>query len=223
MKYYLVLFLISFFIPFTNAFAQQTVQSKPVQTKVGNPAGNPSSGNLSSILDWDEKIVNSLQPGIWGYLNKLATNITNGSYTTNTWAGADTGSVYWCTYSVIDSYNLAGISGLSKSQHAAVVIMRQFWKSAQAASLGYKYLDYPSNHQTLQEVQPGYAMFMESVPDQHTGNEHVAIVKAISINDRGDGTIETYESNSSSKSHTYIVDGWNIPKTVYPVRGFGGV
>ncbi len=214
----------------------QIRKSNTVVTQVGNPTApkptpevSPSpltspknNGDLASILEWDEKIVDSLNAGIWGYLNKLLAEITNGSYTTGTWAGTNEGSVYWCTYSVIDSYNLAGFSGLSKNQHAAVVNMAIFWKNQAAASQGYTYINYIGDKTTLQSVKPGYSIFMENTPDVHTGNEHVGIIKDISTDNLGNGTITTYESNSTKPTRTYNVVEWHIQNTVFPVIGFGG-
>lgn len=181
----------------------------------------PPGPVLSTILAWDQKIVDGLEAGIWGLFNKLATAITNGTYSTGIWYGADEPTVYWCTYSIIDSYNLAGISGLSKGAHAAVITMRQFW--SQSSGLGYKYLDYRTDNTLLKSAQPGYAIFMEAVPGSYTGHEHVALMKIISFDDRGNGVIETNDSNSGQKSNRYPVVGWSITNTPYTVTGFGGI
>lgn len=203
------------------AFAQS--QSDTVKTCVGDcpkDATGGTGGELSSIVDWDTKIVDGLKPALWGYLNNLSTAITNGSYSTGTWSGANSGTVYWCTYSIVDSYNLAGITGLTKAAHGAVVTMRQFWKGA--ASSGYIYVDYEGNKQSITSVKPGYAMFMESVAGTMTGNEHVNMVKEIQIDERGNGKLISQDSNSSAKSHTFPIDSYSVKGVPYPVRGFGG-
>lgn len=198
-----------------------STESNTVTTRVGEPPiSSEGSATLLSIFEWDTKIVNSLERGIWNYINRLVTAFTNGSYSTGTWAGANEGSVYWCTYSIVDSYNLAGVSGLSKGQHAAVVNMRNFWKKAPSP---YVYIDYPGSSTDLPLVKQGYAIFLEKVPGQYTGSEHVAMIKTVSVDARGNGYIETQDSNSSTALHKYPVDSWAIQGTHYPVRGFGGL
>ncbi len=222
------------FVP-AGVFAQQSVTSNPVVTRVGEapedqrPLASPSpvastqpGGPVEVILDWASQITNSLARGIWGYLNRFVNALSNGSYSTGTWAGANEGSVYWCTYLIIDSYNLAGYGGLTKSAHAAVVNMRRWWKTTGASS-GYVYVDYENNKQSVANVQPGYAMFMESSAGTHTGREHVNMVKEINIDANGNGKIVTIDSNSSSISHSYPVADFQVKNTPYPVRGFGGI
>lgn len=199
-------------------------ESNLVTTRVGNAPVSSSSAstNLAAVLDWDTKIVDSLQSGIWGYINRLVTAITNGSYSTGTWSGSSDSTVYWCTYSIIDAYNLAGVEGLSKSKHAAVVNMRRFWMNAPKDT--YDYAPYDSDNSTLASVKPGYAIFMERYPGVFSQNEHVSMVKEISLNQRGDGYIISQDSNSSSKTHKFSISGWSvISGATYPVRGFGGL
>lgn len=217
---YLTVFVSLFCLVPQTAFALET-ESNTVTTKVGEPPiSSEGSATLLSIFEWDTKIVNALLPGLWNYINRLVTAFTNGSYSTGTWAGANEGSVYWCTYSIVDSYNLAGVSGLSKSNHAAVVNMRNFWKKAPSP---YIYIDYPGSSTDLPLVKQGYAIFLEKVPGQYTGSEHVAMIKTVSVDARGNGYIETQDSNSSTALHKYPVDEWKIQGTHYPVRGFGGL
>lgn len=217
-SFFILFTLIFFFFSFP-VFAYET--EAIIKTTVGSPkAFLTTSGILRSAIDWDTQIVQALQPGLWGYINKLVSGISNGSYSTGSWNGTNEATVYWCTYSIIDSYNLAGVGGLSKASHAAVVNMRNYWKNAPA---GYKYIDYPGSSKELASLQPGYAMFMELVPGQYTGNEHVAMIKSVSVDARGNGSIQTQDSNSSVPIHTYPVDNWTIQGTNYPVRGFGGV
>lgn len=183
--------------------------------------GIPPGPALSTILAWDQRIVDSLSVGLEGRFNALLTAISNNNYSTGTWAGANEGSVYWCTYSIIDAYNLAGVPGLSKGAHAAVIVMRRFW--SQSSEQGYKFLDYQNDNTLLKVVQPGYAIFMELVPGFYTGREHVALIKTISLDARGNGTIETNDSNSGQQSNLYRVIGWNITNTPYTVTGLGGI
>lgn len=199
-------------------------------TKVGSPVGpSPcqtvitiSSEALGDVLNWASQITNSLARALWGFLNNLATAITNGSYSTKTWSGASEGAVYWCTYLIIDSYNLAGHQGLSKANHAAVIYMRKWWYTT-GAGQGYVYIDYPSNNQLLQNVKPGYAMFMEQEAGVFKQREHVNMIKSITVDSRGNGEIITLDSNTPIISHKYSIVEWSIKGIPYPVRGFGGM
>lgn len=194
----------------------------------GSTPPGSSSSTLQKILDWDERIVNALLPGYnWGAsgnrYNKLIDNITNAGFSTGTWPSTGEGNLYWCTYSVADAYNLAGINGVNKTAHAAVVTMRNFWRSTGTAQYNYDYIDYPNDNSRITLVEPGYAMFMEKNAGVFTGSEHVAMVRIVSLDSRGNGYLETNDSNSLSKTHRYPVTGWQVKNTPYPVRGFGGL
>lgn len=197
--------------------------------KVGNPTTpNPclsmgvGGGALGDILNWAEQITSRLTRGSWGYLNQIAQAVTNGTYSTKTCPPDCISNVYWCTYLIIDTYNLAGHQGLARNAHAAVVNMRRWWYT-EGVKQGYKYIDYPANIQSLTEVKPGYAMMMERVAGTHTGSEHVNMVRSLDLDARGNGTLTTYDSNSSVISHTHPVREYQILNTPYPVRGFGGI
>ncbi len=198
--------------------------SNRVTTRVGNPVGpGPDSGGPGGVLEWNRKINAELQPGVWGFYNRMVSTVTNGSYAAikrqgNEVSTGDNG-LYWCTNSIIDAYNLSGRSGLGFN-HQAVVSMRSYWKTAP----GYDYVEYDTadRKQALLRVKPGYAIFFESVAGAHTGKEHVAMVSAVNINNNGDGYIETIDSNSTHRGHRYMVSSWNIQGTAYPTRGFGG-
>lgn len=219
MKKIFLFILFLFFLFPSQAFGYQT-ESSTVTTRVGNPVVATGSGTLSDVFEWDTKIVNSLRPGLWGYLNNLSTALTNNTYSTGAWAGTNKGNLYWCTYSIVDSFNLAGVTGLSKAKHAAVVTMRSFWKSSPS---GYRYVDYQGSSQELTTLATGYAIFFELLPGEFRDKEHVAMIKTVSIDSRGNGFIETQDSNSSTRTHKYPVSGWSIMSTPYPVRGFGGL
>lgn len=213
----LVLFL--FFQTPLVIFAQTSAKSNEVLTRVGNPPITSGGATLGTILEWDTKIVDSLQSGsFYSTLSKLVENITNGTYNTRTWLGNAYGTVYWCTYSIIDSYRLAGVEGLDKSKHAAVVNMIAFW---QKAGSPYVYIeaDEPNG---IAKVQPGFAMFMNETPG-HNEDEHVAMVKEITVDARGQGNMVSQDSNSSKKTHPYQITGGRVIGTPYKVVGFGGV
>lgn len=192
------------------------------------PAGCEGSGGTGqgvvgpcgAVVDWDKKINDALVSGGGGSLSgsgydNLSHDIVSScgkSSPRSSWEGQ-----YWCTYSIVDSYTLAGFKGMSISNLGGVINMRQWWKSAS----GYKYAD-GNNQSALNSMGPGYAIFYESVAGVHNGREHVAEVYKKTIDSRGNGSIDTYDSNSSSKTHHYTVSNWQVLNTPYPVRGFGG-
>jgi hypothetical protein len=202
--------------------AQTNGGSSTWKTIVGNPITN-----TNGVLGWAQSITNILQVGYDGSYNKMVSNISNSTYTAPQSPSTNIGNLYWCTYLIIDSYALSGINGLSRASHSAVVYMMQFWRQTP----GFVFLDYYSGNRqsVLSQVQPGYVIFYQANPGQTTLGtfDHVAIVKSLTINNNGDGTLETYDSNTTYSTRlTYPVDNWNIrglltsPST-YAVMGFG--
>jgi hypothetical protein len=212
------------------SYAQTASGCAPI--KVGNPPANEvlppmcgggtgATGPCGAVIDWDQKINDALVIGGGGSLSgegydNLSKDIVSTcgkSSPRSSWAGQ-----YWCTYSIVDSYTLAGFKGLSIGKLGMVVNMRSWWKTAS----GYKYVDYASPGLQLKSVGPGYAMMMESVAGVNTSHEHVNMVKTIKVDARGNGSLTTLDSNSGSKGHTNAISSWQIQNTAYPVRGFGG-
>ncbi len=186
----------------------------------------PSSGfsGGSNIVSWTNQISNNLQAGqiCEGWYCKQIGSVSSGSYKAAIRQGynnsLESSGRYWCTQLVIDSYNLAGKTGLNNS-HAGVVNMAKFWQR----TAGYKYLDYSasSNHQQiLTQVKSGCAMFQESRHGVHTGFEHAAIVREINIKN-GNGYIVTYDANGPKKTSRYIIDDWQITNNFYSYVSFG--
>ncbi len=176
------------------------------------------------------QITNALQIGFDGGFNKLTQRITNNSYTTSYWPSTNYSNKYYCTYLVIDSFNLAGHNELSEVNDGWVYNMINHWKQLP----GYIFLDYyrGSHESILRQVQPGYAIFYLNNPNAtspSSDGDHTAIVKSISFNSQGDGTLETYDSNVGSVINGYIIAGWDILGTLrgrpghlnYSVMGFG--
>lgn len=225
---YPVACLFCFFSIFVSpSYAQLRTDSNTISTQVGNPSDTGiNSTNPTSILDWDAKINSALELGyVYGtpYYQRMIQTISNGQYTAVKREGlaentAPSG-LYWCTNSIIDSYNLSGKDGLGDSEQG-VVSMVAFWNSHD----GYTYHDYlnGSHQSVLQAVKPSFAIFFESSPGVHTGYEHVAMVKSIQVDSSGNGEIQTYDSNSTVKISHYPVAGWSIKNTPYTVVGFGG-
>jgi hypothetical protein len=220
---FIVLLLFTIYYLPSTSYAQ-TITSNPVTTLFGNAPEPVNQIGIQEILRWTVPISNALETGsLWNYYNRMQADISNNGYTATKRQGLNDGTtptgLYWCTNLVIDSYNLAGKRGLV-ANHQAVVDMRKFWKTA----TGYKYVDYSGNkQQAIQAITPGYAIFFEQNDGVASGAEHVAILKSIEVDNRGNGQIQTYDSNSSVKISQYPIRNWNIENTRYPTRGFGGV
>ncbi len=191
-----------------------TLEASPEENKsdISPTISPPSQSPLSETA----------KEGPLGDYNKMIANITNGSYNatkrTGEFINTSPRGLYWCTNLVIDTYNLAGKSGLNDN-HQAVISMRNFWKT----SPGYIHLDYLNgNYQNiLSAISPGFAIFFESQPGVFTGNEHVAIIKSKNIDSRGNGFVETYDANTNAKTQRYPVVNWDVKNQLYTLVGFG--
>lgn len=211
------LFFISFVVFFLlviPALAAYKSESNTVTTKVGNPP--ISSESETDVLEWTGKLSNTLELGtnngiVVGY-NRRITPLTNGNYAATIREGRSVATIYWCTNLVIDAFNLAGIKGLEVAKHQAVVEMTRFWKK----DPGYTYLDYTNGDKAsiLQQVKPGYAILFQVVPGQFGDVDHAAMVKSLTVDSRGNGNIETYDSNTDAKVTKYPIVNWII-KDVY--------
>lgn len=215
-------------------FAQAAVSNCFV-TKVGNatgapilPAGCKTSGNTpnnlsggvtgpcGSVIEWAQKTADSLVVGGGGYKSgdgydnrtQDFTSPCGSSLPRSEWDGQ-----YWCTYLVIDAYTLAGIGGVSNDKgDAGVPAMHAHWDSLP----GFYTLDYGGgpNQDTIQKVRPGFAIFFGD-------NDHVGLVKSITYDEHGNGTLETYESNSSAPSHKWPISEWKVING-FTISLFGG-
>lgn len=222
----------------------QTVQTSCAVTKVGSPQDSPSlptacttasqdtgstitSADSIDIVSWAEKITAALRPNLWSYYNNMTANICSGTgYCATKATGNSEVNLYWCTYLVVDAYNLSDKKGLNITSDAAVVNMMQNWKNM----AGYTFYPYdpgnpsnPENRDTLSKIHPGVAFFFAEDPHQTVGAEHTGLVKSISIDKNGNGSITSLESNSDKTSHTYIISDWTFKGAFFPLRGFGGV
>lgn len=204
----IVLITVFAFSVFASSVFAQTQQSNEVQTRVGSPAASISSSSpaLEKILNTASSIVGSLRFGSDGFTNVKPD---------------EPGVYYWCTYLVADSYAAAGFTGFNRGTLGAVVNMAPFFANR---GKELQFLDYRtgSHEDILKRVQPGFAMFFISVPGVHTGKEHVAIVKTVQIDAKGNGFIDTIDSNFPKPGGHYVVSGWTITNAFYPVDSFGG-
>jgi beta-lactamase class A len=184
----------------------------------------PNAGGADGIVAAAKAIIDNLQVGnVWaGYYNKMINPPSSNGYTAQYREGNDTGvarsSIYWCTNTPIDAFNMAGYKGLGP-QHQAVVNMDAYFKSS-ASQTSSPYTRLGAND--IQQLKPGCAFFLEAVDGTHTGSEHTGIVASVNVTN-GNGSITTYESNSTSKSHTFPVMNNVVKNTFYPLRGFGCV
>lgn len=180
-----------------------------------------SSGNLSAVVQWAQKINDALESGNppTSY-NRMQADISNGSYSATKRSAQDRGvsptGIYWCTNLVIDSYNLAGITGLNAS-HQGVRGMMDFWKKTPE----YNFIPY-TGLDSLKQAQPGSALFR--IYDSNYEFDHVSIIKTISIDERGNGDIKTLDSNSQ-KGWTSVIREGKIVENYFSasIKGFGGI
>jgi hypothetical protein len=180
------------------------------------------TGPHGSVVEWNQKIIDALVIGTGphgGEYDDLPLELTSpgGSTTPRArWWEGD----YWCTYSIIDAYNLAGIKGLTPDNSEGVEKMRETFQSTPSL----KYLEYVNadKRAILKQIRPGYAMIMEEKLGSRDHNAHVGMVKKIEIDGNGNGKIISLESNANKKEKTYEVSEWNIKGTVEPVVAFGG-
>lgn len=222
---YLTVFISLFCLVPQAAFALET-ESNTVTTNVGNPPDSLRGGpipieKLAQIFYWGQIINDALLQGLpQTSFNKMVNNITNGSYTASIRQALDRGvgqtGIYWCTNLIIDAFNLAGITGLGPN-HQGVRGMLDFWKTTP----GYVFIA-NTGTDSLKTIKPGFAVFRIN-PGDYTF-DHVSMVKNISIDDRGNGSIETIDSNSFKGWISTVVNGKIIDTTfLAPIVGFGGI
>lgn len=217
----------------------------PVCPTDSNQNNNPVIGPCGPLLTWAQTINDRLELGApdpstelhYRYHNRQMNNIYNCNYSALKRDGQATqvndlvderiNHWYWCTYIVIDSFNLTGVKGLSGEAldltQADVRDLHIFMDSTP----GMQFVDYRTNKKTaLSKVRPGYAFFVESCFRSYcAGGAHTGIINSINIDNHGNGTIITLESNNTSKSHTWPVAEWEVIEPDYagrPLVGFGG-
>lgn len=221
------------------------VYSPPTTSPSPQPTSGPPptipAGKLGDIITKTIAISEKLEgediiwPGFW-YYNRLTNPPSNGTYTAFYSPATSTANLYWCTYLVINAYNLAGITGLTKA-HLATKNMQQFFMTTAGYSYipySVKFINYFANpptyqvtsagerQQALNTVKPGCAVFFQYTPGVHVVNKnHTAVLKTVDLNT---GYIETYDANSTRKISRYPIRNGNIegtPFTKDSLRGFG--
>jgi len=200
-----------------------------VITKVGDPKVSPpqlpsecgATVAGGPIIEWAQKIADKLKKGNNGNFSVLKDNVCNGKICAHQKPGPSTGSCYsdpngvqncyWCTWIVIDSYTLAGVK--IPPNLMAVGLYGDMKKLP--GFVGYDYNGGGASYiESIRKVKPGYAIGFEG---------HIGLVKSISVNEKGDGTITTIESNSGSTSHTWPISGGVVKKGGgHAIIGFAG-
>lgn len=192
-----------------------------------------ATGDKKNILTYTTQLSNALQYGkanVTGALsyNRMVQDITNGTYhstkrTGDVKDGTGEDGIYWCTNLVIDTYNLAGITGPQISKgHQSVASLLQFWRTTP----GFLFFDYlKSPEQTLKRVISGAVVFFKQTINSTSTQpfDHVAIVKQISVDVKGNGEMQTYDANTPDKILVYPIDSWNVKGNLYPLVGFGSI
>lgn len=134
-----------------------------------------------------------MPPGLTG-ITSVAAQITELLYQTNPSSSSledrlfhnksdEPGTYYWCTLIVIDAYNKAGFTGLTRDAHAGVLTMKSFF----ANTSGYQLL---SSDTPVEQLRPGDVIFFEG------SGQHTSLVKSVEVSQEGNGVIRTYESNN---------------------------
>lgn len=189
----------------------------------------PAGGNTDSVLHWariiNEDLIKEARENRRNIWDRMTADITNNGYTATKRSGASEANKYWCTYLVIDSYNLAGIKGLKISEHGGVFRMLQDWKKMP----GYLFIPYTGTTEqkidALKKIKPGYALLRVINESGLSDNDHASILDAeVKLDSNNDGAITTIDSNGQSSWKSFIRNGqivnWEAPA---PIRGFGGI
>lgn len=196
-----------------------SIQScQPASTPAIPPAGPVPTEKLAQIVYWAGVVNNALEKGSTGSWDKVQADISNDGYTVTKQPGAP-GAKYWCTYLVVDSYNLAGVKGLSIVNHGLVRNMQTFWQNPPA---GYFYIPFDQKIEAWQQVKPGFAVIR--IHPTNYQLDHADIVSNFHIDKRGNGRIDTLDSNGFHDWSSAIADGQPTDTSfAAPIAGFGGI
>jgi hypothetical protein len=195
------------------------VASNCVVTKIGDAPKKvelPSECNSDGgpIAQWAQKINDKLEKGGNKYYSKMQAEVCNGDKCAHKKKGpggsckGDSANCYWCTWLVVDSYNLAG-KPIGENLSAVGLINDMKGKDG----FGFS----GASGEGLKKVKPGWAIGFG-------GEGHIGIVKSIKIDDRGNGSITTLEANSGSKGHTWPISNFTVKVGgSLPLNGFAGL
>lgn len=201
-----VLFSVSILLLF-NPTSIYAVASNSVVTKVGNPASNPplGSGNGSNaIVQSAYRITTLLYKAIGEFGLPL--------YDRKSDEAPDL--YYWCQFLIIDAYNEAGYTGMSRANNFSYDSLVNFFSNTP----GYQFL---GPNTPVEQIKPGAVIFFGG-----GALYHVAIVASIDVDANGNGGIHTYESNNVVTSDVVSVSSHIATRAhstagLYGVTGFG--
>lgn len=180
-------------------------------------------GSCGTVIEQAHKLVNSLPQAIKvsGTRDSINPAVSNCGYSTGTYS-----SGYISTFFVIDAYNLAGLTELSKNNpsHVTGTGLLSWWQSQPT---GYKFIPYSptaiQQHASGQQNLTGCVMFLNL-----SSGVHVGIVNVLQlVNQNGDGVISILQSNAKYFLDRFEVVGWDIKNTplhqtqLSSVAGFG--
>lgn len=171
------------------------------------------TGSCGAVVDFAQQINDKLNPN-----DNLTSEVVSPCGRTTPRSAWAPPPQYWCAYTVSDSYNLAGIPGLSG---ASVIGLHNQMTNNPA----FTFADYRTNKEAvLKQVKPGWAFFIEGRFGVHVGGQqHTGIIKTITLDERGNGTIVTLESNGGKLSKTWPIANWVvIHGDDRPLVAFGG-
>jgi len=164
------------------------------------------SGSCGTVIAQAHKLVDALPQYMKGLRDALTTTVSNCGYSTGPASG------YVSTHFVIDTYNLAGFSDLSKSKaaHVSPSGLFSWWQSAPS---GYEFIPYsPTVVQAFgsgQKDLTGCVMFLQT-----SSSYHIGIVNYLELyTANGDGVISILQSGTRMYIDRFPVAAWNIENT----------
>ena len=180
-----------------------------------------AAGSCGTIIEQAHKLVASLPQGLKDFRDSLNPAVSNCGYATGPYSNG-----YISTFFVIDAYNLAGLSELSKNNasHVSGTNLLSWWQSQ---SSGYKFIPYSpaviQQYGTGQQDLTGCVMFLNL-----SSGVHVGIVNVLQlVNQNGDGVISILQSGARYFLDRFEVVGWDIKNTplhqtqLTSIAGFG--
>ena len=181
------------------------------------------SGTCGTVISQSHKLVNSLPQFLKGMRNSLNPAVSSNCGSTGPYSSPN----YISTFFVIDSYNLAGYSELSKSNasHVSGANLLNWWKTNPP---GYKFIPYSptamQQHSSGAQSLTGCVMFI----NLGSGSVHPGIFNVFQqVNSNGDGVVSMLQSGARYFLDRFIVVGWDIQNTpqhqtvLSGVAGFG--
>lgn len=179
-------------------------------------------GTCGTVIEQAHKLVNELPQALKGMRDSLKSAVSNCGYSTGPYSSPN----YISTFFVIDAFNLAGLTELSKNNasHVKGSDLLNWWQGQPA---GYKFIPYSptaiQQHANKTQDLTGCVMFLNL-----SSGVHVGIVNVLQlVNTNGDGVISILQSGARYFLDRFEVVGWDIKNTplhqtqLSSVAGFG--